>query len=115
MFQPTVMRDVGRAIHQRIDAVQRNVLDDMSRDELESSQTMLLQIANNIASLRLALSEELWARLDGDCGNLLQVIGSRLLVSAHGNVDVSSNYESSPDDNPQVHDVHTSVGRPKSA
>ena len=63
MFQPTVMRDVGRAIQQRIDAVQRNVRDDMSREELESSRTMLLEIANNIASLRPALSDELAAAL----------------------------------------------------
>ena len=80
---------------------------------------MLLQISNNIASLQLAISEELWVRLDGDCGTLLQVIGSRLLVSAHGNTDVSSDTEvcgsddeSSPD-NSQVNNVHTSVGRPE--
>ena len=120
MFQPTVTRDVGRAIQQRINAVQRNVQDDMSREELETSRTMLLQISNNIASLQPVISEELWVRLDGDCGTLLQVIGSRLLASVHANTDVSSGTEvrgsddeSSPDDNSQVNNVHTSVGRPK--
>ena len=56
MFQITVMRDVVRAIQQRIDAVERNVRDDMRREELESSRTTLIEIANNITSLRPALS-----------------------------------------------------------
>ena len=36
------MRDVVPAIQQRIDAVERNVRDDMRREELESSRTTLI-------------------------------------------------------------------------
>ena len=83
MYQPHITQDIRRGLQRRLEALARNIQNEMSAEDLVQVGITARTLAGNINSLQDALPEEIWQVLRATADSLMNAIDSHATQLDH--------------------------------